>query len=749
MTFDAVVPITVADPSISACLYNTVTSNVVASVTMPAAGPVDLTLRFQSLTLQRTFADPNCPITRTLRPADFRLLVPRNASIYVQYHYETIGPATDLLGTGETGTAHFGVWIYFCADDGAPNCTWTVNRTNRLLVQLYYRFDKSSPSSIIRFGGHYLGPNPGKLQPVVVAAPATLPLAVINDPYGPVIFSATGGVPPYSWSSTTLPADLTLATNGVLGGTVAIGEGQYPIEFRVSDSFGQTATRRYLLEIAASRCTRDGCLSSATRQRLVGAIPPSDGCSVPSNLHFLGMNIPVPLRRLAADYIPLFKPACDTHDYAYSTYTSYAEFESARKAADGKFLQDMISICRNSSPSSTCPDVAVAFYAGVLCCGEENFRNAQFRESFCPECHAPSNLGPAGALEAPPAPDVPSPATPLNRGLSREGRGSVSAFSTAPLSAANAYRGVSGQFYTGPTPTQVDDAIELDGVELLERSSAAFVRYQLAPAPPPPEGVFDFAFAVLNHGDGDWLSVTLDGTVVWSAQTTHFERDVVYLAHVPATSLVTGGQLQFTLHNTGVNNAVVLLGDPDTAVFGFGEPQAPRNLRANVVGTLVKIDWDPVAPAPTHYVLEAATSPLGPAIATLPLGQSTTLTVPAPPGRYWVRVFAVNQVGSSPPSAEVEIDVVGCAPPVAPAPFNATAAGLVGTVSWTPFAGLSYTLEVGTAPGLSNLGLLPLPPTGSVSGAAPAGTYYVRLRASNACGVSPPSEEQVLILRNP
>jgi hypothetical protein len=59
----------------------------------------------------------------------------------------------------------------------------------------------------------------------------------------------------------------------------------------------------------------------------------------------------------------------------------------------------------------------------------------------------------------------------------------------------------------------------------------------------------------------------------------------------------------------------------------------------------------------------------------------------------------------------------------------------------------SYILEIGTAPGLSNLGTAPV---GSVTALSipvanvPPGSYYFRVRAANANGASPPSNEVVI-----
>ena len=54
-------------------------------------------------------------------------------------------------------------------------------------------------------------------------------------------------------------------------------------------------------------------------------------------------------------------------------------------------------------------------------------------------------------------------------------------------------------------------------------------------------------------------------------------------------------------------------------------------------------------------------------------------------------------------------------------------------------------LDVGSAPGLTNIGSLPIAaPAASFAATAPAGRYYVRVRAGSACGMGPASNEVVL-----
>jgi hypothetical protein len=83
--------------------------------------------------------------------------------------------------------------------------------------------------------------------------------------------------------------------------------------------------------------------------------------------------------------------------------------------------------------------------------------------------------------------------------------------------------------------------------------------------------------------------------------------------------------------------------------------------------------------------------------------------------------------------------------PTAPTDLMATVAGPTVRFSWSPPSSgdaREYRLEAGSAPGTTNRGLLTLPPTPSYDVAGvPDGRYYVRVRALNARGAGPPSNE--------
>jgi hypothetical protein len=78
---------------------------------------------------------------------------------------------------------------------------------------------------------------------------SALPQATVGIAYSTAL-QATGGSPPYSWAvQETLPAGLTMATNGTLSGTPQ-ASGTFNLTFRVSDAQQQIATRPLSLVVS-------------------------------------------------------------------------------------------------------------------------------------------------------------------------------------------------------------------------------------------------------------------------------------------------------------------------------------------------------------------------------------------------------------------------------------------------------------------------------------------------------------------
>lgn len=85
-------------------------------------------------------------------------------------------------------------------------------------------------------------------------------------------------------------------------------------------------------------------------------------------------------------------------------------------------------------------------------------------------------------------------------------------------------------------------------------------------------------------------------------------------------------------------------------------PVAPTSLAAGVAGHTVSLSWSHPGNADT-FMLEFGVTP-GQRMVSAPIGRTSALTVQnVPPGVYYVRVRATNEVGTSPVSNEVRVVV--------------------------------------------------------------------------------------------
>jgi hypothetical protein len=188
---------------------------------------------------------------------------------------------------------------------------------------------------------------------------------------------------------------------------------------------------------------------------------------------------------------------------------------------------------------------------------------------------------------------------------------------------------------------------------------------------------------------------------------------------------------------------------------GLTPPSAPTGLRSAVTGTNVTVSWDPVLAdlaqqpsAATAYVLQAGTAPGLANLFNSSVGNVTSASGTLGPGTYFWRVIAINSAGPSAPSPDAQF-TIACAAPPAPANFRFSVAGRTVTLSWgasTSALPVTYTLEAGSSPTLSNLLVTNVGPQTAVVTPAPAGTYYVRVRAQSACGTSAASNEQTIVV---
>lgn len=181
-----------------------------------------------------------------------------------------------------------------------------------------------------------------------------------------------------------------------------------------------------------------------------------------------------------------------------------------------------------------------------------------------------------------------------------------------------------------------------------------------------------------------------------------------------------------------------------------GPPGAPLLPMARMLGSTIDLQWAApvIGPIPTSYRLEAGTAPGLSNLGTLRVATSRFAVGGVPPGTYFVRVRAVGPGGVGPTSEEISfvVGAAGCTmPPLMPDPPTVVVNGTGNTVTlkWTPPPGspaTTYSLAVGSSPGLGNLGVIPVGATTTlVAGDVPNGVYFARLVAANACGASLPS----------
>lgn len=183
-----------------------------------------------------------------------------------------------------------------------------------------------------------------------------------------------------------------------------------------------------------------------------------------------------------------------------------------------------------------------------------------------------------------------------------------------------------------------------------------------------------------------------------------------------------------------------------------GAPQPPGAPQAPLVmlnGNQATFSWTPplTGNGPTRYVVSAG-SQLGAAdYGSFDVGLETGISAVVGPGTYFVRVRAENPIGASASTADQSFSIAAAPPPGPPSTLIAQVIAGTVTLTWqAPNSGglpTTYVLEAGSATGLSDLAAVDLEsttPTIVING-APQGTYFVRVRAKNAAGLSTPSNE--------
>ena len=89
-------------------------------------------------------------------------------------------------------------------------------------------------------------------------------LSVVNGMQYTFALTGEGGEPPYKWSSSALPAGLTLSADGILSGTVAAPSGDYNVQFAIEDALGVVVKKNIKIKVTGN-FDIDGCDGDLTK----------------------------------------------------------------------------------------------------------------------------------------------------------------------------------------------------------------------------------------------------------------------------------------------------------------------------------------------------------------------------------------------------------------------------------------------------------------------------------------------------
>jgi subtilisin family serine protease len=170
---------------------------------------------------------------------------------------------------------------------------------------------------------------------------------------------------------------------------------------------------------------------------------------------------------------------------------------------------------------------------------------------------------------------------------------------------------------------------------------------------------------------------------------------------------------------------------------------------ATVQGSRVTVRWSPPATGTTtRYIVSAGTSPGGLELGAFDVGPTTAVAANLTPGTYFVRVAAANGSAVDPESPEASFTIAASPPPPAPHHLAAAVSGRTVTLTWEPPQGVAvqeYLLVAGSVAGARDLLVASTGTAGTgLQATAPPGTYYVRIHARTADGLSSASNEIVV-----
>ena len=204
-------------------------------------------------------------------------------------------------------------------------------------------------------------------------------------------------------------------------------------------------------------------------------------------------------------------------------------------------------------------------------------------------------------------------------------------------------------------------------------------------------------------------------------------------------------------------NSVGTSADSEEVAFTIGSRKPPRQpgaLTGSLENGVATLSWSVPAhedgASPSGYLIEAGSGPGLANLASVPVGDITSFQAGSvPPGVYYVRLRAMNDMGLGDPSNEI---VLRSAVTVG-APQALTESGQDNMVQldWqAPPTGdipAGYVIEAGSGPGLVDLAALRLGNVLTFATTAPPGVYYVRVRAVGADGIAGEASNEIVVRR--
>ncbi|MEZ5287743.1 MAG: fibronectin type III domain-containing protein [Vicinamibacterales bacterium] len=246
------------------------------------------------------------------------------------------------------------------------------------------------------------------------------------------------------------------------------------------------------------------------------------------------------------------------------------------------------------------------------------------------------------------------------------------------------------------------------------------------------------------------LSVSGEGR---GCNTLTGDFSILYV-HYDAAGEVTGLAATFEQHCEGASPA--LFGTIQVNAPLQAPPAEPVALTAVVVNGNAQFTWQrpPTGWIAHRYRLEAGVGPGTTLAAFETTGEMPALQLSGvPAGRFFVRVRGINESGLGLASDEIELLIGpgGTSPPGPPLDVAATVTGSTLSMTWSlpsPVGALDgYVLEAGSAPGASDVAVLPLGATPLFTyDGVPPGFYFLRVRARNQAGVGPASSELMIVV---